>query len=292
MARKSRKRSLTAGNCKKYKVGIYARLSADKESESIENQIGIVREYFKDKEDCEIVMVYEEKGVSGGTFFRSVFNKMKEDIEKGLVNCIGVKDLSRLGRNYIETAYCIEKFFPEKGIRFVAVTDMYDNEYVKSGINLTVPFKNMLNEFYIRDISMKISSALNAKRKGKHTGAVPYGYERNKDGVLIPNERAEYVRMIYSLSEQGVGCSRIADILNEMGVPTPSAGRYGNGGCGYWREGTIRNILSNRVYRGVLIQHKTVSAYKTTADGRRKKVRKKNGLMFMTVYENNHEGIL
>lgn len=292
MARKSRKNILVHKEFE-IKTGIYARLSVFNESDSIENQIEIIKMYLKGKEDFKIVKIYKDKGVSGGTFYREAMAQLKEDMENGVINCVIVKDLSRLGRNFIETSYYIEKIFPMYNVRFIAVNDCYDSEYADKS-DISVPFRNMINEFYLSDISIKITSALNAKRKSSHIGAVPYGYDRDKSGKLIPNEKAEIVRKIFNMRKQGKGYTYIADRLNEWGEKPPSALRYKKEFYkkGQWSGKTIKNILENEVYMGILVQYKTSAGYRIDECGNRKKVRVRNNKELNNVIENSHTAII
>lgn len=290
MARKSRK-YLTQDIDLKYNVGIYARLSICNKSESIENQIKIVKEYLKNKKDCVITKTYVDKGISGGTFYRNAIKELEEDIETHFINCVAVKDLSRLGRNFIETSYYIEKFLPNKKIRFISVNDYYDS-LLNEEINIALPLKNMINEFYLKDISLKISSAL--KAKNEYLGAVPYGYDKALSGKLIPNKNAKTVQKIYLMKSQGKSCAYIADELNKLGEKPPSALKYNNEiyKKSLWTSRSIKYILENEVYKGIIIKNKTMSIYKPNQLGKLKKIRIKRNKEDLIKIENAHSPII
>lgn len=260
-----------------WNTACYARLSIEdkeqsKESESISGQKQIIR-YFTDRHD-EFVIVdeYADDGYSGVNFDRPSFKRMMDDIKAGKVNCIIVKDLSRFARNYIDGGQYLEKLFPFMGVRFIALNDNYDSEGVYGQSDaLMLPVKNILNDQYCRDISMKTRSLLDMKRKnGEFIGAfTPYGYVRDaerKNLLVIDEEAAGVVRYIFSLRMQGMGNHHIAEHLNERGILCPSEQKRSDGlnyVCGYtvrdkgrWSAKTIFRILTNEVYVGDLIQHR------------------------------------
>ena len=181
----------------KYKACIYARLSKDdgddakKESNSISNQKALVRDFLSNYPEIEIVAEKVDDGYSGVSFDRPAFNEMMEMIRSRQVNCVVCKDLSRFGRNYIEAGNYIEKVFPFLGVRFIAINDGYDSaEKQNQSSNLVIPFKNLINDAYCKDISVKIRSQLEIKRKkGEFLSAFAvYGYQKDPEdhNKLIP----------------------------------------------------------------------------------------------------------
>lgn len=181
-------------NSKKiYHAAIYVRLSKEdgdvatagkRESNSISNQKDLIKNFLKDKKDIVVVSERVDDGYSGSNFERPAFQMMLEDIKKGIVDCVVVKDLSRFGREYIDAGKYIERLFPALGVRFIAVNDHYDSLEGKSQADeIVIPFKNLINDAYCRDISIKIRSHLEVKRKnGEYIGAfTPYGYQKDSD---------------------------------------------------------------------------------------------------------------
>ena len=262
-----------------YIADAYYRLSRDDgdkaESDSIVNQKALVKEFLKVHPD---IYIYEEKvddGYTGVNFERPAFQAMLEDIKSGKVNCVIVKDLSRFGRNYIESGRYIEKIFPYLGVRFIAINDNIDTA---SGLNaseeMLIPFKNLINDAYCRDISIKVRSHLDIKRKnGQYIGSfAPYGYKKspeNKNQLIVDEPAADVVKKIFQWKIKGMSGSRIADKLNELGIPTPIEYKHMNGEnlqCSFrkkadakWMANGVNRILRNEIYTGVLIQGKTCS---------------------------------
>ena len=178
--------SYTIMNNIDYKVGIYIRLSREdeekeryQESESIGNQRTLLMQYIKENK-LNFVAEYVDDGVSGTSFDRPAFNRMIADIEAGKINMVVTKDLSRLGRNYVQSGLYIETYFPEHEVRFVAILDNIDTAYDTSN-NDIAPFKSILNEMYAKDTSKKINSVLQSKRNlGEYLGTAPYGYKKSR----------------------------------------------------------------------------------------------------------------
>lgn len=289
-----------------WNVGAYGRLSRDDgdkaESESIGSQKEIIRDFLKDKKDMVIRQEYVDDGYSGVNFERPGFKKMMEDIKAKKINCIVCKDLSRFARNYIDSGRYLEKIFPFMGVRFIAINDNYDSFGERSQADsLIVPFKNLINDAYCKDISMKIRSQLDIKRKmGDFIGAfTPYGYKKdpaNKNKLLVDEYAAQVVEMIFRLRLQGISNSKIADKLNDMGVLSPmeykrSQGqRYESGfranEKALWNAVPIYRILTNEVYIGTLTQHKRGTPnYKVKKELHYEKED-------WIVVENSHEGII
>ena len=289
-----------------YIADAYYRLSRDDgdkiESDSIVNQKALVKEFLKVNPDIQIHEEKVDDGYTGVNFKRPAFISMMEDIKAGKVNCVIVKDLSRFGRNYIESGRYIEKIFPYLGVRFISITDNIDSiSSLDSTTELMIPFKNLMNDAYCRDISIKVRSHLDIKRKnGQFIGSfAPYGYIKspeNKNQLIVDEQTANVVRRIFDWKLEGMSGGRIADKLNELGVPTPYQYKQMNGEkfyCGYqkhtemrWSAATVNHILRNEVYTGVLIQGKTYSPnYKV-----RKRMKKKESEWIRC--ENNHEPII
>lgn len=289
-----------------YIADAYYRLSRDDgdkiESDSIVNQKALVKEFLKVNPDIQIHEEKVDDGYTGVNFKRPAFISMMEDIKAGKVNCVIVKDLSRFGRNYIESGRYIEKIFPYLGVRFISITDNIDSiSSLDSTNELMIPFKNLMNDAYCRDISIKVRSHLDIKRKnGQFIGSfAPYGYIKspeNKNQLIVDEQTANVVRRIFDWKLEGMSGGRIADKLNELGVPTPYQYKQMNGEkfyCGYqkhtemrWSAATVNHILRNEVYTGVLIQGKTYSPnYKV-----RKRMKKKESEWIRC--ENNHEPII
>lgn len=260
-----------------WKCGIYLRLSredGDKiESDSIINQRKIIDRYVEKNPDINIVDVYTDDGYTGTNFNRPDMMRLLEDIKAGKINCLIVKDLSRFGRNYHETGRYLEVVFPLLRLRFISVNDNIDSyKNPQSMKNSTVSFKNVMNDEYARDISSKIRSSFNAKRKrGEYIGTYPlYGYNKDPEDrhkLVIDAEAAENVRLIFKLFLDGVSIYNIAQRLNELGIYNPTAYRLSKGlktntklrfDCEYsgWSTQTIRRMLKNQMYVGNMVQGK------------------------------------
>ena len=253
-----------------YKVGIYIRLSKEdeekekySESESIQNQRALLMQYIKENK-LNFIAEYVDDGISGTSFDRPAFNKMIDDIEQGKINMVITKDLSRLGRNYVQSGYYTETYFPEHNVRYIAILDNIDTA-LDSANNDIAPFKSILNEMYAKDTSKKINSVLQSKRNnGEYLGTAPYGYKKdpeNKYHLVIDEEAAEVVRTVFRMFLEGYGTMQIADYLSEQKIPIPSDYNKRNRGTksisyGLWPQSTVRFILSNEVYTGTVVQGK------------------------------------
>lgn len=269
-----------APQAKEFQTAAYIRLSIEDSgkpgSDTIEGQKDLILAYIERQADLRLVEVYCDNGHTGTNFDRPDFERMMEDVRRGKVNCIVVKDLSRFGRNYHETSNYLLRIFPFLGVRFVAVNDNFDTETaVETEYGLVMPLKNIINDTYSRDISRKISSAIETKeRRGEFVGVyAPFGY-RKSDGdrhKLVPNpETAPIIREIFVLRLQGLGYTGIARLLNGREVPSPGAYLYQ---CGLskqekyrdaiWAAWNIKEILRDEVYLGHLVQGKRTNvAYK------------------------------
>ena len=280
MARKSRKNIVEAAapsvGMKVWKAALYVRLSVEfngKRGDSLETQRQIMEAYIALCPDIEIVGVYTDNGITGQHFERKEFQRMLADAEAGKIDCIVVKDLSRLGRNTIDSGYYIEKYFPLHHIRFIAVNDQYDSEDAEnSGNHIIVPLKNIINEAYAADISRKVrSQAHQAMQDGEFIGArPPFGYKKDPDNchkLLVNEDTAPVVRQIFAWAADGVALNVIVKKLNEAGIVTPgyylaSVGIITNKklmGSGKWQTWTVAKILADEVYTGDMVQGKSVS---------------------------------
>lgn len=258
-----------------YRAAAYLRLSqedGDKaESDSIGSQRSLIGEYIRNRPGITLAAEYVDDGYSGASYDRPGFQRMIKDIQNKKINCVVVKDLSRLGRNYIETGKYIEKIFPFLGVRFIAVNDSYDSADPKDeSSQIIVPFKNLINDAYCRDISMKVRSQLDVKRKnGQFIGSfAPYGYRKDPEDnnrLLIDEYAAGIVRQIFQMKLEGANQKHIADTLNESGVLCPAEYKRRQGIQCYgfaasdsprWCAGTVTRVLQNEVYTGTMVQGK------------------------------------
>lgn len=254
---------------KSFRVGLYIRLSREdgdkEESSSVTNQREILKRHVSEQDNFFMVKEYVDDGWTGTNFDRPKFKEMIEDIEAGIIDTVITKDLSRLGRERLAVGYYTEVYFPEHSVRYIALLDNIDT-YLDSGMNDMAPFKGVINDMYVRDISKKIRSSLTERRKaGNFLGVTaPYGYKKdpnNKFHLVINENEAEVVKRVFRLYLQGNGLTKIAQILTKDGVPVPGESRdigktrktalYNS-----WKQTTIRRILDNRVYLGELVQFK------------------------------------
>lgn len=277
MARKSRKESAqvmvqeTVSTCR---AAIYVRLSVEDShthSASIETQQMIIAQFLERNPDIQVYDTYIDNGTSGTTFHRPAFQKMLSDIEAGLVNCVIVKDLSRLGRNTIDTGYYIEQYFRLRNIRFIAVNENFDTfapEDAHAGI--IIPLRNMINEAYALDIGRKIKAQQRqAMKDGKFIGGrTPYGYLKAPEDchqLIIDPVAAPVVQKIFRWASEGAGLNTITVRLNEAGYLPPSHYKNTQGiithenlmGDGNWNTRTVARILHTQVYTGDLVQGRT-----------------------------------
>ena len=262
---------------------LYVRLSREdgdkEESDSITNQKALINEYAKTRPELRICSERVDDGFSGVDFNRPSFIAMMSDIKTGLIDCVIVKDLSRFGRNWIETGKYIEQIFPYIGVRFIAINDHYDSLAARtSNDNISIPFKNLINDAYCRDISIKTKSQLETKcRKGDFIGSFAvYGYmkdARNHNKLVIDEFAANVVRDVFKWRIEGLSNKGIANRLNDMGVLSPYEYKRENGlrfstafktgAKAEWSAVAVSRILKNEVYLGVLEQgKKTSKSYK------------------------------
>ena len=294
-----------------YHAAIYVRLSKEDgdvagaskaESNSISNQKELIRNFLKDKEDIVVVSERVDDGYSGSSFERPGFQQMLEDIRRGSVDCVIVKDLSRFGREYIDTGRYIERLFPALGVRFIAVNDHYDSlRGDGQGDEILVPFKNLINDAYCRDISVKIRSHLEVKRKnGEFIGAfAPYGYQKDGEDrhrLVVDTYAAGVVQDIFRMKLHGMSQDAIAGKLNRDGVLSPMEYKNSMGinfrtvfrvkAASGWSPVAVRRILENEVYIGNLVQGR-----QSTPNHKVKKSIRKDKGDWVRV-EKNHEPVV
>lgn len=260
---------------KMYRVGIYVRLSVEngglgEDSESLNNQEQLLVDYVSGVPDLKLVKIYRDNGETGTEFNRPGFDMMMNDLRKGFINCIVVKDLSRFGRNYIETGEYIEKIFPFMGTRFISVLEHFDNtDPNASNKDLYVSLKNLMNEAYAKDKSMRICSAFEVKKRAGEFNVknAPFGYKlsgNKKRPYLIDEPAASIVREIFELRLKGDSIRSIMQLMDEK-YPTPRQYLYEKGVLHQCRENShwditaIIRILNNRTYLGHMLSGKTVS---------------------------------
>ena len=287
-----------------YNTALYMRLSRDDEkygdSVSIETQRTILRQFASDN-NLHVVDEYVDDGWSGTNFERPDFKRMMDDVEAGKINCIVTKDLSRFGREHVMMDYYLEFMFPEKHIRYIAVTE---NEDTEKGLSDFVPFKNLFNEWFAKDTSRKVKAALRAKHAaGEITSAyAPLGYMKDpheKNKIVIDEETRWVVEKIFDLAAHGCGAAKIARILYDEKVPTPAYWKYmRHGKFSYvftdappdkaysWSLAIIRNILKDETYIGNTIHYK-----QSTVSYKNKKIVQRPEEEWVRI-ENTHEPII
>lgn len=273
-----------------FKVAIYLRLSkedddlscssgAKSESNSISNQRKLIYDFMKSHPELELYDEYKDDGKSGSNFDRAEFQRMMKDIEAGKVNCVIVKDQSRFGRDYIDVGKYKEKIFPKLGVRFITINEGYDSLSATSSDDLAFTINSFVYDFYIRDISTKIRTNLTAKKQnGEYAGAfVAYGYVKDSDDkskLVVDPFAADVVRDIFRWKIEGLSPQNIAVRLNELGIPSPAEYKKLSGSNyktsfqtsskAVWSHVSVRRILKNEIYLGVMIQGKrTTPNYKT-----------------------------
>ncbi len=283
-----------------YDVGIYCRLSRDdrngnQESMSIANQRQVLVDYVKEK-GWTLKECYIDDGYTGANFDRPDFQRMINDAENGIINCIVTKDLSRLGRDYITSGYYTENYFKEHNIRFIAINDNVDTVNDDSEI---VAFHHVLNELYPRQVSKKVRQVKKkSAQQGKFMGSqAPYGYMKSpedKHVLIVDEEAAIIVQRLFTEFANGNSARMMADKLNEEGVNTPRFYYYEKLGKknpltkekNVWGSATILQLLRNRVYIGDMVQGKReVISFKTK---KRRNVAPEDWI----VVENTHEPLI
>ncbi len=267
---------LEISNPMDYHVALYIRLSKEDETEgpsqSVTNQKSLLNEFVQ-QHRLSVYDTYIDDGWSGTTFDRPDFQRMIEDIEAKKVNMVITKDLSRLGRDYIMTGHYMERYFPEKRVRYISLLDGIDTG-VDSTANDITPFRAIMNDMYAKDISKKIKSVKRDKqRKGQFIGGKPaYGYKMHptvKNKIVIDEQVAPVVQRIFKMALEGISCRQIAAQLNAERIPTPATyaglpvanpGPY----TGLWSSERISDMLQNETYIGNMVQGRTVKiSYKS-----------------------------
>ena len=306
MARKSRAEQNTVKasfNTKECLAGLYQRLSVedgdDIEQNSIGNQKKIGLYYLTEHPDIRFVDTYADHGYTGMNFKRPDFARMLEDLKSGRINCVIIKDISRLGRHFVLTSEYVERIFPGMGVRLISINDGYDSMDEHSDASaLTLPLKMVMNDYYVKDISKKIRSGISAKMSSgtylPSSSSVPYGYLRNPEAVTydIDQEAADVVRKIFEMRAEGMGFNTIARVLNKEGIPCPGRLRYLRGimksevykDAG-WLRGTVRKITQDSVYIGNRV-HGKVKRDKIGMEKRRR------GMEEWNIIENAHTPII
>ena len=283
------------------KTALYCRLSQDDgiegDSNSIQNQKAILQKFAEDHH-FPSPCFYVDDGFSGGTFQRPAFQQMISDMENGEIGIIVTKDLSRLGRNQLHTGLYIEERFPMFGVRYIAINDNVDTDSSES--NDLMPFKNLFNEWFIRDTSRKIRAVLKAKaERGERLGTrAPYGYRKDPGTkkLIVDDEAAAIVRRIFAMCASGSGPSQIARILKKEQILTPTMYAYTRYGITHtcldtahpynWSNSAIANLLENEIYLGNTVNMKHSSrSYK---DKRRVEHPREECLVF----ENTHPALI
>lgn len=250
-----------------HKTAIYARLSREdnlNSSDSIENQLALLNEYVSNRPYLQLAGTFVDNGYTGTDFDRPEWQKLMEAVQAKEIDCIVVKDLSRLGRNYIETGEFLEKICPFFGIRFIAINDGFDTDTVEASGQLSVSLSNIINDYYAKDISRKVSSALRSKMEnGDFIGAwEKYGYIKdpnNKNQLIINPETAPVVKQIFLWRSEGMSYMGINKKLNDSGVLSPGQYKANRGIVTnnnqkdrviLWNKHMITEILKDITYLG------------------------------------------
>lgn len=310
MARKSRKLTATAepiieaAPAQIFPTAIYARLSVENSGKSekvdvITNQIEICKSYIEDRPYLDLIDTYIDNGRTGTVFDRPEFNRLMNDIKSGRIKCMVVRDLSRFGRDYIETGTYLERIFPQIGLRFISIKEQYDN-FDNDGSNesLMIPLQNMINALYSKDISRKVSTALKAQMEQGtfRKRNLPYGYKWNEEhsNMVIDEDSAKFVRLMFEWKIEGWSIPSILDALDRMGAPNPEARKREVGtrdgdpsNHTGWYSSTLYGILTNPHYVGDTVLGRSMKAiYKNIPSHN---VKDKDEWI---VFPNTHEAII
>ncbi len=301
MARKSRINIENKCSKKYYNVGVYVRLSVfnnNSKEDTIENQKNLILDYINKNDEFKLIDIYEDKNKTGTNFQRQQFERLLNDIKCNKINCIIVKDLSRLGRDYKECSNYIENIFPFLNVRFIAINDSFDSKNLKSSDILSMQLKNIVNDFYSKDISKKILSSIKQKKEsGKYLCSVAtYGYLKdteNKGNVIVDDNVKQTIINIFNWRLENLSCNQIALKLNEQNIDAPfkyfckigifKSNKYDNI---KWNRVTVSKILKNDFYIGNLSQGKYT---KRIENNKKLLTTNKNEWI---VKENNHTPII
>ena len=264
---------MAAKNGVTYRAFAYLRLSREdgdkEESNSIANQRQFIMDYVSRQDDIVLMREYCDDGFTGTNFERPRFRMMMSAIERGEADCVIVKDLSRFGRDYIDSGKYIQKIFPMLGVRFIAINDNVDSGRSDRSDDLIIPFKNLINDSYCRDLSLKLRGQFRVQRKkGEYIGAyVFFGYVKSKTDrhkLEIDPFAADVVREIFQMKLKGNSQQQIADDLNAKGIPAPAEYKklcglkyqsgFQQGAESCWTAVAVTRILTNRIYTGCLEQ--------------------------------------
>lgn len=253
-----------------WNTAIYARLSdfddVLRDSESLEVQISYIKEYINHRDDLMLQDVFADKRCTGTNFDRPEFERLLKALQERKIDCIAVKDFSRLGRNFVETGQYLEQVFPLFGVRFIAINDNYDSLNSQSRDGMLVPIKSMINEMYSKDLSKKIQSCFRSKEaRGEIYTPVPFGYKRNQQNHLILDEEvSDVVVRIFLWKKSGMKEREIAKKLSAQGIPTPFTRRCQ---LGYlkntsrvkdpaWQPAFVTKVLENPIYTGTMVYNR------------------------------------
>ena len=282
MARKSRKSQeqvvsqvSVPSQKSQYRAGLYARISVEnerkREADSIGTQIQLLKDFAEEQKDIQVFDLYVDDDITGTDFSRPEFSRMMNDARDGKINCIIVKDLSRFGRNLLETGEYIEMVFPFLGLRFISILDRFDS--LNKQVDIGIQVKNMINELYAKDTSKKICSVMRSiQKQGKFAGGrAPYGYNLHPDDkhlLIADPETAPIVRKIFEMYAQGETLHGIATTLNLQGVHSPGRRLYDIGVAttdkfknSKWYVPTLRRILLDPIYLGWMVGGRYASNY-------------------------------
>ena len=253
-----------------WKTAIYARLSdfddVLRDAESLEVQISYIKEYINHRDDLMLLDVFADKRCTGTNFDRPEFERLLKALQERKINCIVVKDFSRLGRNFVETGQYLEQVFPLFGVRFIAINDNYDSANNQSRDGMLVPIKSMINEMYSKDLSQKIQSCFRSKEaRGEIYTPVPFGYKKDqKNHLILDEEVSDVVMQIFLWKKSGMKEYEIAKKLSAQGIPTPFTRRFQ---LGYmrntsrvkdpaWQPTFVAKVLENPVYTGTMVYNR------------------------------------
>lgn len=262
-----------------WKTAIYARLSdfddVLRNTESLEVQISYIKEYINHRDDLMLLDVFADKRCTGTNFDRPEFEQLLKALQERKVNCIVVKDFSRLGRNFVETGQYLEQVFPLFGVRFIAINDNYDSLNRQSRDGMLVPIKSMINEMYSKDLSQKIQSCFRSKEaRGEIYTPVPFGYKKDqKNHLVLDEEVSDVVVRIFLWKKSGTKEREIAKKLSAQGIQTPFTRRCQ---LGYlkntlrvkdpaWQTVFVTKVLENPIYTGTMVYNRI--AYDETYAG-------------------------
>lgn len=286
MARKSRAQPLPIElllEMALWRAGLYTRISVEDgdnmEQNSIGNQTKIGNHFIAGANNIRLVDTYSDNGYTGMNFERPGFQRLLADIQAGKINCVIVKDISRLGRHFVMTSNFVERIFPELGVRLICINDEYDSSDADADASaLTLPLKMVMNDYYVKDISRKIRSSIHAKMgSGEYlpaSGSIPYGYMRDPENntFAIDADTAPIVLRIFQMRADGISFNGICRTLNAEGIPCPGKLRYDRGLTNapkykdaVWIRGTVRKITQDRVYIGCRV-HGKISRSKVGLD--------------------------